>query len=374
MISAQKTLTNVTTGSDNAITQLGKKLAGQASDQADTFTGKLKAIKATVEDAAASFGQKYGPAITAAGTVMAGMGAATTVATGIMESAKAAALGTRLELAALSVWTEVQTAATYAWAAAEVVAMAAGLPLWATIGLIVLAVAALIAIAYVLYRNWTTIWKAMKDVVLDVWNWIAHNWPLLLAILLGPFTLAAYLIIVNWHNLVAFFAGVGGDIARVTAGMWHGIADAFYAAYLSVLRIWNSVWSWFTGLPGAIAGAASGMFHGFTDAFRMAIDGMIDLWNDFASLTAIHVHIPIPLTKGINFDHGPVIPTIPHLAQGGLITNSGLVYAHAGEVISPTPKGVGGPAVVINGATFHEQVDVDLLLQRTAWMLQRARV
>ena len=39
----------------------GKHLAA-----ADTFTGKLKGISAAVEDSAAKFAQKYGPALTVA--------------------------------------------------------------------------------------------------------------------------------------------------------------------------------------------------------------------------------------------------------------------------------------------------------------------
>jgi hypothetical protein len=115
------------------------------------------------------------------------------------------------------------------------------------------------------------------------------------------------------------------------------------------------------------------MWDGIWNAFKGVIDKIIGLWNEFAGLTAIHVHIPIPFTKGINFDHGPVIPSIPMLAAGGLMTSDGLVYAHAGEVISPAPRGA-GPAVVINDAHFGEAIDVDLFMARVAWSVRTARV
>ena len=51
----------------DAVTLLGNKLAGQAAAQADTFTGKIDALKTKFEDSAAQIGQKYGPAITGLG-------------------------------------------------------------------------------------------------------------------------------------------------------------------------------------------------------------------------------------------------------------------------------------------------------------------
>lgn len=53
---------------------LAGKLQGQASAAAGTFSGKMAAVKAVVEDTAASMGQKYGPAITAAGAVVTVLG------------------------------------------------------------------------------------------------------------------------------------------------------------------------------------------------------------------------------------------------------------------------------------------------------------
>lgn len=53
-----------------AMEQLAHTLHGQADAQADTFTGKLKALRTEVENGVAEFGAKYGPSITAAGVAM----------------------------------------------------------------------------------------------------------------------------------------------------------------------------------------------------------------------------------------------------------------------------------------------------------------
>lgn len=63
--------------------QLASILQGQASAASDTFSGHLKALGAVVEDDVAKFGQKYGPAITAAG-------AATSIAAGVFRTGASA--------------------------------------------------------------------------------------------------------------------------------------------------------------------------------------------------------------------------------------------------------------------------------------------
>src|SRR5262249_45897266 len=76
--------TGKTKDGQSATRALAGVLAGKAAASADTFTGKLKGITATVEDQAAMFGQKYGPAITAAG-------AAVTVLGGVVSTTSALA-------------------------------------------------------------------------------------------------------------------------------------------------------------------------------------------------------------------------------------------------------------------------------------------
>lgn len=61
-----------------AVDQLAQRLRGQASSAADTFSGKIKALTAHVEDVVAEFGIKFGPALVAFGSTM-------TVVAGLMD-------------------------------------------------------------------------------------------------------------------------------------------------------------------------------------------------------------------------------------------------------------------------------------------------
>lgn len=268
-ITVDKT-TGLTNDHKTAMQALADVTAGQASAAADTFSGKLDGIKARLEDQMAAMGAKYGPAITGIGSALAGLGGAWSVISAIMAAD---------------------------WFAA----------FW-PIGLIVLAIAAVGVAIYL-----------MRDKFVAVFDWLKTNWPLILAILTGPFGVAVLEIKRHWGEITDFFKGLPGDIERIFASVWGGIETAF----------------------------------------KDVLNAVIDLWND------LHFTLPKidlgPLGKIGGGDIG--VPHIPHLAQGGLVTQTGLIYAHAGEAITPMPGGM-GPALHIENATFNSAVDVDLIAKR----------
>jgi hypothetical protein len=363
LTAAQKAAAAAGTTHLNVIDQLGSKLSGQASAQANTFNGHLKAMKAAIEDAAASFGQKYGPALTVAGTALTALGGLTTVVTGIKN--------------ALTASTEAATAATEAeTAATDAAAVSEGLAL-GPILLIIAAVALLVVGIYELATHWTTVWNAIKDAAKAVWDWIAANWPLLVGILLGPIALAVVeivkhwgeikdgladawnFIVGKWSDLYGFISGIVGAIGRVLAGLWKAAEDASNAIHDFIIGKWNDLIGFLGSIPRRIGGALSGMWDFVTDTFRAAINGVIHLWNAL-SFTTPHISIFGHDTPSVTVG----VPQIPYLAQGGLMTADGLVYAHAGEVISPAPAGAGGPLVNIENVNLSDSADVDLLLSK----------
>jgi hypothetical protein len=128
---------------------------------------------------------------------------------------------------------------------------------------------------------------------------------------------------------------------------------------------WNNLIGEFKAIPGQIASIGKNMWHGIVDGFKDALNAVIDLWNGLR-FTTPHIHVPF-LGDSPSFTIG--VPQIPHLAQGGLITRDGLVYAHAGEAITPAPRV--GPAVQIEGGiTLNNGVDVELFARKLAWIVQ----
>jgi hypothetical protein len=379
----QEALQKATTGSGTAVAQLSDKLKGQAAAAADTFTGHLKAIKTEVEDQAAKFGQKYGPALQGAGAALTALGTVIKITTALTSASSAATDVETASKAANTATTDASTAAIAAqgvaadatqlsfegMAAAETTADVAALPMIATIGLIVLAVAALVAIGIVIYKNWSTIWGGIKDIVKAVWDWIRNNWPLLLGILLGPFGLAVGFIIKYRQQIWDAIKDVWNWITKNWPLLLAILTGPFGLAVLAIIKNWNSIVNFFTGIPGDIRKIFDKIWGGIVDAFKAVINAVIDIWNK------LHFTLPKVSILGVHIGGETIgVPQIPHLAQGGLITSDGLIYAHAGEAITPIDKVPRGPAVNIEHAHFNSEVDVDLFMRRAAWVVQTAGV
>lgn len=188
------------------------------------------------------------------------------------------------------------SAATKAWTAVQWLlnaAMSAN-----PIGLVILAIAGLVA-GFVLawkhsetFRNIVTgAFNKVKGAAVFVWNWIKANWPLLLAILTGPFGIAVLAIVKNWDRIKAGATAVKD---------W--VASKF-----------DALVGFFTRMPGRISGAVSGLFDGIKDAFRGAINWVIGKWNGL-SFSLPSVDVP-----GLGKIGGATLstPDIPELAKGG---------------------------------------------------------
>lgn len=112
---ARKAAAKATKDQGGTMDRLAGILRGQASASADTFTGRLKAMRATAEDAAAAIGKRVGGALVVAGPALAGIG-------GIIETGLIGKLGKGLgnlftyirgiNLAAIAtkIWTGIQAA------------------------------------------------------------------------------------------------------------------------------------------------------------------------------------------------------------------------------------------------------------------------
>jgi hypothetical protein len=337
-------------GASDNIKNLSGVLKGQAAAAADTFGGRVAAIKTKIEDAVSAFGQKYGPAIQGIGVLVLTLG---------------------------SIWTAVGPLI----AGFELATM------WPIL-LIVAAVVALIAIGVLLWKNWDTVWSFVKDAIKTVWDWIKNNWPLLLDILLGPIGIAVSLIITHWdeikagaaavvqfitdvwNTLVGFFTGVAGTIGGIVSGLWDGIVGAANWAIALVKGGFNDLVGFFTGMPGRIANAASGMWDGIWNAFRGAINLVIGAWD------SLHFTIGGGSVFGVDIPSFTfATPHIDKLATGGIVTRPTLaLLGEAGpEAVIPLGARM-APAVNIEHAHFETELDVELFMRRAAWVAQTSRI
>lgn len=105
---------------DGALVELAGKLKGQAAASADTFTGKLAAIRAEIENQVSEFGQKYGPAIMASSAAITAFGGVVSGASSLLGKFRAARLAD-----AAAAETEAAASATSKLAIAGVAGVAA---------------------------------------------------------------------------------------------------------------------------------------------------------------------------------------------------------------------------------------------------------
>lgn len=189
---------------------------------------------------------------------------ASDIATVAMEHLKLATLGQKIQTIASTIAQKAAALASKAWAAAQWLLNAA---LTANpIGLVVVAIAALIAIVVVIAVKtrwfqtiWRDAWGAVKAVFNSVVGFIRDRWGLIFGILTGGIAPAIKFIIDHWSSIVRFVRGLPGKITAAARGMWDGIKEAFRGAVDWIIRGWN-------GIEFKIPGFGIGPVHfgGFT--------------------------------------------------------------------------------------------------------------
>jgi hypothetical protein len=327
------------------LSELSAKLSGQASASADTFTGKLKGMKASIEDHIALIGEKYGPAITTAGVAMTGLGAALQIATALTESHTVA--------------TVAHTVATYAQTAAQWalnIAMSAN-----PIMIVVLALAVLVGAVILAYKNFDSfrvavnaagaaalaVFNAIRTGAVAVFNWIAQNWPLLVAILAGPFGLAVFEIAKHWDSIVSLAASIPGRIV----GALGNVGNLLFDAGKSIIDgLGRGIESALTGVLDKVGGIAGKI---------ASLKGPLD--RDRALLVPAGTAIMAGLRDSLASGMGDVERLV-----GGAAPRISAAAAPAAEAGPVTPVR-SGPAVVIQNANFTTDYDVDAFMSRVAW-------
>jgi phage-related protein len=348
-------ITTKTSGSD-AVSQLASVVKGQGDAAADSFSGKLRDLKATVEDDVATFANKWGPAITAVGAGLSGIGATMEVVSGVTDLLKNSTL-------LATVATQAQTAAQWLLNTA----MSAN-----PIGVVVVLIAALVAAFVLAYQHITVfrdgvndLWHAMavafdgiKVAAVAVFDWLKSNWPLLLGVLTGPFGLMLAIVVTHWNSVKSFLEGIPGDIRSIFSGASHWLEQAGEDVVHGLVN----------GIKSAAAGAVNDV---------KAIPGQIV--GGFKSALGIHS----PSTVFAEFGRN----TIEGYVQGIKQSAGTAASAVSSAVDALVPTAPPGPAMAVAGAAgaygaaMHVEnmnvssaVDVDLLAQKVGARFAAARV
>ncbi len=220
----------------------------------------------------------------------------------------------------------------------------------ATIGAVVAAVGPAILIGAKLVKAFGAIseaWDKLSKVL------SANPYILVIAATIA----VAVLIFKNWSKIKNFLSVVWSAIKSAASTVFNFLKNLFlnFTPYGQIIKHWSQI-------VGFLGGVWSKLKHGFTNvwnyivgSFKGALNLIIDAWNrlDFG----IHVHVPkgIPIIGGKGFDINDVFPDIPRLAEGGIVSRPTLaLIGEAGaEAVVPLNGSRTTRPTVVNNFTIN---------------------
>ena len=187
---------------------------------------------------------------------------------GLFVAWKAALLAVRGVMVAVS-------AATKAWAAVQWVlnaAMSAN-----PIGLVVIAIAGLIAAGAWLVQNWDEIAAWWNDLWSGIAAWTVEKWDAITGTITGA-----------WDSIISGITGFGASILSGLQGAWDTASGAASAAWEGIKGIVSGAWD---AIVGGIAGFGASLLAGITEAWNAVLEffGGLNLFESGAKLLSTFV-------------------------------------------------------------------------------------
>jgi hypothetical protein len=388
---------------DEVFAALSKTFKGQASVSANTASGKMKSFGIQMNEFKESVGaavmpiiNKLLPAFTKIGNWISSH-VNLIVTLGLVVGGIAAAIW--LTNAALTAWNALQAVT----AAINAVTTASFTALWVATGAIVIlaVVAALVALQVKfnifgkaikgIKAGFDILWGAVKfvfDWIKDHWelllaiitgpfglaalfvikfkdqiigffqniiSWITDNWKLILAIITGPLSLAALFVIKFKDDIIGFFGAIISWVTDHWKTILAVITGPFGLAFSAILFFKDSVIGVFDGLKnlaGKIFDGIGGAFKGVINAVISGLEGGLNF--AIKGLNTILDGIDVAAGPFINFGTIPNVH-LPRLAEGGIVTSPTIAMIGEGngpEAVIPLSKlgqfGGGGANITVN--------------------------
>lgn len=298
------------------------------------------------------------------------------------------------------------TAATVAWNAVCAIATTVTTALGAAIafmtspiGLVILAITALIAIGVAVYKNWDTIkekaleiwgaikawfeetckaigdffsglWKGITDTFKNVGNWFKERFTAAKDGIHGAFSSIGSWFGDRWSDIKSGMGGVGNWFKdKFTGAMedskkaWSNAGTVFGGIWKNIKGAFGNISDWFGDKFSAAWEAVknvfskggeifSGIKDGILDGLKAVINGLIDGINTVVSIPFNGINSALDGLRSIDiagfqpFTWLPSIgtPQIPHLAQGGFVERNTPQLAmigdnkRYGEIVAPEDK------------------------------------
>lgn len=185
------------------------------------------------------------------------------------------------------------------------------------IGIIIVAIGALIAIGVALWMNWDSVCAWCKQAFQSVGDFFVSVGSSIASFFTGLWTGIKDTAVSVWQGITGFLSGAWNTISSAATSVFTGIGNA-------IKNVWN-------GIVNAIKGAINKIISGINSMIRGAVNGINGLINGINKVTGA-VGIPaIPTFTA---------PQIPLLAQGGLIRTAGsVIVGEKGPELLNLPQG-----------------------------------
>jgi len=312
---AHKNATDATDAHTQILDALTGRLGGQASAYADTYKGRIDALKASFQDIKEKIGKDLLPVFDKVVEYMKKF-------IDFINSHKEVMIG-------LGILVGVGLAAAF-YSLAAAVAAATIAMLTNPITWIIIGVAALIVGIVLLVKHWNEVWGEIQKIFGDVVKFLRSGLGDLVLALLGPVGAIIFLAL-HWK-------GIWKDIKDIASDAWHFIYDNLIDPIITFFTkdipgALDDLVGFFQGLPHRIASAVTGIWGGLTSEFENAINWIIDKWNNF--------HIPALKVMGVQVTPQIDFPNLPHLASGGPLASGqmALVGEQGPELFMPSVAG-----------------------------------
>lgn len=251
----------------------------------------------------------------------------------------------------------VLVAAFLAWAVAATAAAIATLLAAAPIIALVLAIALLAAGIYLLVTNFDEVKKKVMEIVnqikdavvgafQSVIDWLKGNWPLILAVIMGPFGLAILGIITFKDDIWRIISSIPGKLLELVSSFANAAISLGSSLVNPIIdlasNLVTTVVNTISGLPGKLLGYATSFANAGIDLGRGFANGYITGVNRIINAinSALEINVDLGSVMGkslgsININP-PDIPNIPYLATGtAFVPRDTLAFLHRGEAVIP---------------------------------------
>ena len=187
------------------------------------------------------------------------------------------------------------------------------------IGLIILAITALVAAFMILWKNcegfrnfWINLWETIKTAAAAAWEWIKNVFSTAWGAIKQTFASFGTFFSGLWNGVKAVFAGVGSFFSGVFTGAWNSIKNIFGNIVSFFSGIWGKIVGIFKSIGVAIGNAISGAVKG---AINRILSGAVKIINGFISAINFAIGI-INAIPGVSINKITKL-SVPALAAGG---------------------------------------------------------